>query len=153
MNEGDYIIMNSPAPEGLTESGYLIVTVSAARGAIPLSDAIVTVNFADAEHSVPYAVLITDRSGKTPRLSLPAPPRNLSLSPSNGGTPMPLPYAQYNIEIVKEGYYPAATVGVPIFSEVTAIQNINLIPASEELPQTFYRDGTIYTDERGGYNL
>ncbi len=153
MNNGDYISINETPPAAYTESGYLIVAVYAARGAIPIKDALVTVSYADADRSSPYAVLTTDRSGKTPKLALPAPPRDLSLTPQNGEGEVVVPYSVYNIEIVKEGFYPVVDSGVPIFSGVTAIQNVDLIPVSEDLPTAFFSDGTVYIDERGGYKL
>lgn len=154
MNEGDYVFMNESPPEGYTESGYLIVTVYTARGAIPIGDALVTINYATPGQIAPYAVLTTDKSGRTPKIALPAPPRDLSLSPSGSapGTP-PLPYSLYNIEVVKEGFYPVTDIGVQMFSGVTAIQSNDLIPLSEALPSTFYNDNSIYVDESGAQNL
>lgn len=153
MNEGDYININEAPPEGYTESGYLIVTVYTARGAIPIGDALVTINYASPGHNSPYAALTTDKSGRTPKIALPAPPRNLSLSPSENGSSPPLPYSLYNIEIVKEGFYPVTDIGVQLFSGITAIQSTDLIPLSEALPRTFYTDDSIYIDESGGQDL
>ncbi len=152
MTEGDYISINESPPTAYTESGFLIVSVYTARGAIPIRNALVTISYVDASQSAPYAVLTTDRSGKTPKIALPAPPRDLSLTPQNGGE-ITLPYSVYNIEIVKEGFYPVVDTGVPIFSGVTAIQSADLIPLSEDLPTAFYRDGAFYVNAEGGYKL
>ena len=138
------------SPEEYSEIGYLIVRVYTARGAIPVEGALVTINPDRQDFISPYAVLTTDKSGKTIRIELPAPPRNLSLRPervSPGQTPATKPYALYNIEIVKEGFYPVTDIGAQVFSGITAIQNANLLSESESLPATFYRDGSIYVDE------
>lgn len=155
MSESNYISMNAPVPDEYTESGYLIVTVYTARGAIPIENALVTVNYFSQKFDAvsPYAVLTTDKSGRTPPLALPAPPRDLSLSPSESGETPPLPYARYNIEVFKEGFYPVVNIGAQLFSGITAIQNTNLVPISESLPQTFYKDDTVYIDESEGNDL
>ena len=155
MNGNDIVFVNDTPPKDYTENGYLIVNVYTARGAIPIDDALVTISYHDTSLASPHAVLQTNRSGTTPKISLPAPPRDLSLSPidKNGSqmpnTTPPLPYALYNIEIVKEGFYSVVDIGVKIFSGITAIQNTDLIPRSETLPGTFYTDDKIYVDETG----
>lgn len=153
MNGNDIVFINDTPPRGYTEAGYLIVSVFTARGAIPIDDALVTINYSEPGTVAPHAVLTTNNSGRTPKISLPTPPRTLSLSPSEEGTTPPLPYALYNIEVVKEGFYPVTYVGVKIFSGITAIQNTDLIPVSEALPQSFYVDHSIYIDETGEDNL
>ena len=155
MNGNDIVFVNDTPPKDYTEQGYLIVNVYAARGAIPIEDALVTISYQDSSLPSPHAVLQTNKSGTTPKISLPAPPRTLSLSPQNGETNLlpPLPYALYNIEIVKEGFYPVVDIGVKVFSGITAIQNTDLIPRSQALPGTFYTDDKIYIDESGGNDL
>ena len=41
------------------------------------------------------------------------------------------PFATYNIDVLKEGYYPQYYQNVPIFDGITAVQNANVIPISE----------------------
>jgi hypothetical protein len=107
--------------------GYMIVRVSTARGAIPLENAIVTVHNYDPEFESGrgdvIAVYTTDETGRTERFALPAPSRELSLSPGNGKS-----YETYNVSVTKEGYYQQYYLNVPIFEGITAIQNADMIP-------------------------
>ena len=113
--------------------GYLIVNVATARGAIPVGGAAVTVYDADSEGRPIVASVITDSSGKTPKLALAAPDRSISMQP---GTTKP--YASYLVEIEKEGYYTVTNSGVPVFSGITSIQPVDLIPLSESDSQNIY---------------
>lgn len=137
-------------PEGYTATGYLTVRVYTARGGIPVRDALVTVSYADAAEPAPHAVLTTDESGRTPTIALAAPPRSLSLEPSDTSVyPRLLPYALYNIEIAREGFYTITDVGVRIFADITAIQDADLVPRAELLPRSYYRDDSHYVDQTG----
>ncbi len=150
----DVIFINDTPPKEYTENGYLVVSVYTARGAIPINDALVKISYEDAERVSPHAILTTNKSGRTPKISLPAPPRDISLKPaSDDENVLTLPYAVYNIEIIREGFYSVVDVGVKIFSGITAIQNNDLVPISEKLPESFLRNGKIYIDEGGGYTL
>ncbi len=153
MNGNDIVFVNDTPPDGYSEVGYLIVSVFTARGAIPIDDALVTITYASPGAVSPHAVLSTNNSGRTPKIELPTPPRDLSLAPNGTGATAPLPYALYNIEVVKEGFYAVKYVGVKIFSGITAIQNTDLVPVSEALPDSFYVDHSIYIDETGEDNL
>ena len=110
-----------------TGYGYMIVRVTTARGAIPLEDAIVTVHNYDPEFESGrgdvIAVYNTNASGLTERFSLPAPPRELSMSPGNGKS-----YETYNLSVTKNGYYQQYYANVPVFEGITAIQNADMIP-------------------------
>ena len=110
-----------------TGYGYMIVRVTTARGAIPLEGAIVTVHNYDPEFESGRGDVITtyktDSSGLTPRFALPAPPRELSMSPGNGKS-----YLTYNLSVTKPGYYQQYYTNVPVFEGITAIQNADMIP-------------------------
>ncbi len=106
--------------------GYLVVNVSTARGAIPLRDASVTVMYDEDGNTSIHSVLTTDMSGKTERLELPAPSRELSETPGNIK-----PYATYTISAEKDGYYPVTNTGVPVFAGITSVQPIEMIPLAE----------------------
>ena len=106
--------------------GYLIVNVTTARGAIPLEDASVTIYDSDAPGNPLVTSVVTDNSGKTPKISLPAPDRDISMRPGTAK-----PYASYLIEVGKEGYYPVTNSGVPVFSGITSIQPAEMLPLSE----------------------
>lgn len=122
--------MNERTPPALGE-GYLIVHATTARGAIPLEGVQITVrdylpefteNRGDAR-----AVLISDRSGNTERIALPAPPVGGSLAP---GTAQP--FAIYNLEAHLEGYRSQLYYALPIFEGITAVQPIDMVPLSED---------------------
>jgi len=108
------------------QTGYLVVNVSTARGAIPLRDAAVTVYYDESGNTSVHSVLTTDMSGKTPKITLPAPARILSESPGNGKA-----FATYTVTIEKDGYYPVTNTGVPVFAGVTSIQPVEMVPLAE----------------------
>ena len=116
--------MNSENNSGY---GYMIVRVTTARGAIPLKGATVTISNNDPEFEKGrgdiIAVFTTNSSGLTERFALPAPPRELSMSPGNGKS-----YESYNLGVAKEGYYKQFYSGVPVFEGITAVQNADMIP-------------------------
>ena len=119
--------MNFTQPQApYSESGYLKARVFTALGAIPIEGASVKISSADGVSPSVAHDLITDRSGETLTVSLPAPPRSLSDSP--GGQ---IPYALYRIEAYAEGYAPYEALNVPVFSEILSVQPISLIPLSE----------------------
>ena len=115
--------MDNSSPSRIPSGeGYLIVQVSTAGGAIPLPDVIVTVRDYDPEQSGNVgnviSSMVTDRSGKTPILALPAPARALSQAP--GSTV--LPYALYSVDVKTDRYYENYYANVPIFDGIVAVQ-------------------------------
>ncbi len=146
--ENSTISIPGAVPEGYTASGSLIVRVYTARGGIPIEGALVTISYADASAPAPHAVLTTDKSGRTPTISLAAPPRSLSLTPEDTSVyPRLLPYALYNISIAREGFYTLNDINVRIFAGITAIQDADLIPRAEELPREYYLDDSVFIDQ------
>lgn len=115
--------MNNSSTENI---GYLVVRVSTARGAIPLENATVSVRGTSAQSSDIIYSLETDESGLTPRLPLPAPPKSNSLSPDQS-----TPYSLWSIDVFKKGYVTARYERVPVYPDITSVQNAELIPLSE----------------------
>ena len=66
--------MENKLAENYSATGTLIVAVSTAGGALPVEGALVTVRGSKPENSGVLSVVTTDRSGRTPRITLPAPP-------------------------------------------------------------------------------
>ncbi len=102
----------------MPEEGYVKVRTTAARGAYPVKNAIVTVliegeNISD----------VTDESGNTGRLSVKAPPASLSKSLGQER-----PYAIYDVRIDAEGYIPLIIRGIPVFEDQTSIVQAALVP-------------------------
>ncbi len=123
--------------------GYLRVFVRTAGGSLPVKNAAVTVWEGDER----IAVLYTDRSGLTPLLPLAAPP--LSESQAVGGKG----YADYRVEVAREGFYRQVTQNVPIFPGVTALQPINLVGLAEMDSDTLVPNGSTQTVPRDPQSL
>lgn len=113
-------------------NGKLIFRVTTARGAIPLMNAQITVNYhlpePDTNRANTIAVLYTDRDGKTEPLVLEAPKRALSMFPSSNGAN---PFSYYDAEILLDGYQRQSYSRIPIFDGITSIQPADLIPLLE----------------------
>lgn len=118
---------NQNRREAMPGRGYLIVSVRAGEGAIPIEGALVTLRGGEAVEGDAIASFITDQSGNTPRITLPAPPRANSERP-NGG----LPYASYSADISLDGYYSNLYTNIPIFDTITSVQTAYLIPLPED---------------------
>ena len=104
--------------------GYLTVNVSTARGAIPLEGATVNIRADEADSSEILYSLLSDRDGRTPKISLPTPPQSNSDSPG-GATP----FSTYNVDVFKDGYVPLYFHNVPVFPAVHSIQPAVMVPA------------------------
>ena len=104
--------------------GYLTVSVRTAGGALPVPRAIVTVKD---ENEALLAVFFTDENGNTPTLKVLAPPLSNTQSPNSDGAA----FFNYNIDTDKAGYKSVRNIGVPVYSKVTSVQPVELIPISE----------------------
>ena len=118
---------NQNRRDAMPGRGYLIVSVRAGEGAIPIEGALVTLRGGEAVEGDAIASFITDQSGNTPRITLPAPPRANSERP-NGG----LPYASYSADISLDGYYSNLYTNIPIFDTITSVQTVYLVPLPED---------------------
>lgn len=136
------IIMN------YTDSGTLTVKTYTAGGALPVAESVVRVIGVDTANEFIEFSVITDRDGITPKLVLSAPSKSESLSPA----PSQIPYAQYNIEITADGFYPKRIENVALFSGVDTYQSVNMIPlAVYEKGVEFPRDTLTTTVEENPY--
>lgn len=115
------------------EEGYLRVVVSTADGALPVSNARVTIRGEDGRE----LVLFTDESGLTERVPLSSPP---SLSSQTAGSAQP--FSSYRVTVDKEGFYPHVTGWVPIFSGVSARQPVSLVGLAEYGANTLVPEGS-----------
>lgn len=131
------------------EYGQLIVNVRTAGGAYAVENASITVYNTLRTGIEMVARVRSDVSGQSPELELPAPDREESLSPGANGTG--LPYANYIIQTVKEGYYSVTNNNVAVFSGVTSVQNIDMIPLSTSTDPN--QPGGITYDETSDYDL
>lgn len=118
---------NNQMPSAMPGRGFLIVSVRTAQGAIPLEGALVTLRGDSSIEGDAIASFITDQSGNTPRITLPAPPRINSESP-NGGKP----YSSYSADISLDGYYSNLYTNIPIFDTITSVQSAYMVPRPED---------------------
>ncbi|MBQ8431401.1 MAG: hypothetical protein IJX28_00805 [Clostridia bacterium] len=114
----------------LTGTGYLIVHVTTARGAIPLEGALVTIRDYEADEEnggTLVSSLVSGADGNTELLALKTHPRSESLTSGN-----PKPYSTYVAEVRLEGFSDQTFIGIPIFDGIVAIQPVDLIPLPEQ---------------------
>ena len=122
-------MLENTTPDGV---GYLQIRVSTAQGAIPLPNAQVVVRTPKERGETLVALLVSDRSGLTPIISLPTVSRAMSQSPGNT-----TPFYTYLIDVTKEGYYSQYYQNVPVFDGIAAVQSAEMIP----LPQNGIENG------------
>jgi hypothetical protein len=127
--------------------GYLQVWVTTAASALPVEGAHVTVSRDEEGESRRTAqyIGVTDSSGRTEIIPLPAASSQLSLVP--GGNPTP--YTPYNVEVHADGYYRVENVNIPMYGGVRAIQPVRLIP----LPEYGEDSNLLIYPESGPTNL
>lgn len=131
--------------------GKITVRVSTGYGAVPVKGAQIYITpLINEYNSDDYTYsLRTDNDGLTPLLELSAPPRSLSLSP--GSTR--LPYAEYVLTVIKEGYKTAELIGIPIFDGITSVQSVSLIPLTEDQIVLGDQKNQIFYENSGYDNL
>ncbi|MBQ8175655.1 MAG: carboxypeptidase regulatory-like domain-containing protein [Oscillospiraceae bacterium] len=119
-------------------TGYLQVEVTTGDGAVPVPKAAVIVTQEINGQSYLVTMKLTDRSGATDVIPLPAPEASLSEAPD----PAERPFSEYNVTVYKKGFYTVPEVTVPVFDTVKSIQPVALIPLAEnELQGTQRPDG------------
>lgn len=107
------------------QRGSIRFRIYTARGALPVKGAVCTVSkkFGGERHVI--FTQITDESGLTKKMPLPAPPRSLSQQPESSA----MPYALYDAEIKADGYSTVELTNIPVFDGVSSIQRVAMIPA------------------------
>lgn len=126
------------------DQGRLQINVTANVGLIPIPNASITISYTGEPGST-IETLTTDSSGQTDPVTLNAPPLEYSLTPNS-----PMPYSEYTLTVNAPGYEPVTVSGVEVLPEVTAMQNIEMIPtetSQEESETIVIPDHTLY----GGY--
>ena len=104
--------------------GSIRVKAYTASGALPIEGVTVKIYGTDENNKDVKYSLITDNDGITKELAVPAPDRNLSISPGANESP----YSVYTVELAKKGFYPKRIDGVPIFAKTKAFLPIEMIP-------------------------
>lgn len=128
--------------EGI-DQGRLQINVTANVGLIPIQNANITISYTGEPDST-IETLTTDSSGQTETVTLKAPPLEYSQTPNS-----PMPYSEYTLTVNAPGYEPVTVSGVEVLPEVTAMQNIEMIPtetSQEESETIVIPDHTLYGD-------
>lgn len=96
-----------------------------ARNALPVPGArVVLFKTIGGSRHIFYDV-VTDISGLTATLALPAPPSHLSQSPNAKMQP----YALYDADITAKGYIPVSVRSLPVFEGIISVQRAALVPS------------------------
>lgn len=103
--------------------GSLLIQVTIANGALPVTGATVTITNKDGDV---IAVRKTDNSGRITAVELPTPNARLSQAPNSA-----LPYSTYNIQVKKRGFYTEEIRNVAVFDKIESIQPVSLEPIGE----------------------
>ena len=117
------------APDSST--GRIVVSAQTARGSFPVSEAAVIVSKRRNGENQVVSFQLTDRSGKTPEITVPAPPKSDAQAPADS-----LPFADYSISVRHPMYYTAITDNVQVFGDELTIQTVELIPLPEFVNET-----------------
>ncbi len=102
--------------------GSLRISVISTIGYIPVEGARISITYTTEPETV-VATEVTDSSGTTEIIQLPAPALALSQEPSEIQ-----PYTDYNITVEAEGYEPIMVTGSEIFPNELSLQLIRMIP-------------------------
>ena len=135
-------VLNSTQPVG-PDQGRLQINVTANIGLIPIQNANITISYTGDSNNT-LETLTTDSSGQTDVVSLSAPPLEYSLAPNS-----PMPYSEYTLNVTAPGYEPVTVSGVEVLPDVTALQNIEMIPtetAEGDDETIVIPDHTLYGD-------
>lgn len=116
------------------DTGKLRLYVISALRNQPVEDATVTISYSGDPNSV-IETAKTDANGQIPELTLPAPPLEYSMAPSEYQ-----PYSEYTFRISKEGFEDLDISGSEILPESTSIQRAVMNPAQ---PQNNFEDIVI----------
>lgn len=123
--------------------GTLRLNVFSTLGPIPVSNATVVISYNGQPDNV-IDTLLTDSSGQTKSITLPAPPLEYSMVPDE-----PRPYSLYEVTVSAPGYETVVINGAEILPEQNAILPVFMPPfefPNEEKQEVFISDHTLYGD-------
>ena len=131
-------------------TGYLQIKTFTAGRALPVPGIRIIIEGADEINNGVIKRVITDRSGISEMVALPAPAVKYSLHP--GGAEQP--YATYNITATGTGFYPKRISNAAIYEEIVAVLPLEMIPdgslTKNVIPPTSSIDSVIYENEELG---
>ncbi|MBQ9965646.1 MAG: hypothetical protein IJP22_02840 [Clostridia bacterium] len=128
------------ANEGAIQKGYIQVRVSALQESVPIVGAKISITRPIGSEAAVLWSDITDESGKSGIVELPAPDKALSESPNQSATP----YAVYNVKVEAQGFYTVYNINVQVFSGELSIVAVDMVPKKET--ELFYENDITYTN-------
>lgn len=141
INENQMILGQS---ENLDSKGQLVVRLSTSSSAAPVQGGIVLVSLDTPKGERLIKSLVTNENGETDVITLDTVSQSQSQSP---GTPNP--YASYSIRASAEGYFTIDSVNVPIFENIVAVQQVEMIP----LPEGYEGNTVLKSNDTGSITL
>lgn len=108
------------------KEGSLRFQVTVGRGVIPIEGADITVSKTINGKKYIFEATTTDQDGLSKTITLPAPDRQLSLSPGE-----PDAYSTYDARIDHPGYSSMEFLNIPIFEGITSLQSARMLPTFE----------------------
>jgi len=103
----------------LSGSGIIRTEVRTGNNALPVEDAFVVITRSDSGKKELVAALMTNKSGETISVNIPAPDSAVSQN---------IPFATVDISTSKNGFQTVVNLDVPVYSGVSTIQPVNLVP-------------------------
>ena len=125
----------TPYQIDVPSTGTLKIAVFSTLGPIPVPNATVILSYNDQPDNV-IENLITDSSGQTQTVTLPAPPLEYSMLPNE-----PRPYSEYEVRVSAQGYEPVVITGTEILPTQNAILPVYMPPI--EVPNERKQDVNI----------
>ena len=113
----------------MAATGYIRMHAYTSFARLPLKDVAVTVTATD---GTAIATRLTDRSGLTDPIEIPAPDTSAGTSPDSGT----VPYTAVNVYARLEGFEQVQNENVQNFPNVVTEQDIEMVPHSE-LPESW----------------
>ncbi len=136
------VIQTQETPIDTQYAGSLKISVVSSIDLTPVANATVVISYTGDPES-PVETLMTDSSGQTETIELPAPPLSYSLDPEQ----LNQPYSEYNIQVTAEGYEPVLVSGSEILPDELSLQNIRMNPLTvteEEEKRVFIPVHTLF---------
>ena len=108
----------------MSEQGYITARAYMSNAQIPLENVAVTILSQD---GTAIAMRLTGRSGLTEAVAIPTPDRIDSEAPENRVRP----FTDLTIHAWKSGFEQVTAQNVQVFSGVTTVQDLEMVPLSE----------------------
>ena len=117
--------LNKESPP--VETGFVNVIVNTALGALPIQDAVVTLYVTDQEGNEEALYhLVTDISGKVPKMTLP-----VVYNPQNPSESLQYFFSTYNLRVQAIGYYTQNIIDIRVFPDIATNYTVTLIPVKQ----------------------